>query len=196
MNVFSLIKFNYLNRLSYRVFVYILSCLTKDIIFNIFLTRIVFDDRWNLLDYFDIVFVHYRLSFLPFPSWQIEIYIYINCTNLHLIYFLLVFFSICYTLFIYLLKQSRIFLSLYWYKIFCSKKIYRRKLTFNLIYRYKIWIRDLFFPVDIFPTNEPYYAILLLCVFSSPSISQQEVHGDGSESSPRTEITRKNEHAQ
>lgn len=102
----------------------------------------------------------------------------------------------CYILFIYLLKQSRIFLSLYWYKIFCSKKIYRRKLTFNLIYRYKIWIRDLFFPVDIFPTNEPYYAILLLCVFSSPSISQQEVHGDGSESSPRTEITRKNEHAQ
>lgn len=77
MNVFSLIKFNYLNRLSYRIFVYILSCLTKDIIFNIFLTRIVFDDRWNLLDYFDIVFVHYRLSFLPFPSWQIEIYIYI-----------------------------------------------------------------------------------------------------------------------
>lgn len=84
------------------------------------------------------------------------------------------FFSICYTLFIYLLKQSRIFLSLYWYKIFCSKKIYRRKLTFNLIYRYKIWIRDLFFPVDIFPTNEPYYAILLYCVYFRPHRSRNK----------------------
>lgn len=45
MDVFSLIKFNYLNRLSYAVLPCILYCLTKDIIFNIFLTRIVFDER-------------------------------------------------------------------------------------------------------------------------------------------------------
>lgn len=45
MDVFSLIKFNYLNRLSYAVLPCIFYCLTKDIIFNIFLTRIVFDER-------------------------------------------------------------------------------------------------------------------------------------------------------
>ena len=78
MDVFSLIKFNYLNRLSYAVLPCILYCLTKDIIFNIFLTRIVFDERWNLLDYFDTFSssVHYRLSPLPSQLEKSSVHVY------------------------------------------------------------------------------------------------------------------------